>query len=103
MRKATASKKRGIRWNFTTVLEDWNVGGGSSQSRNKKRNARKCKTLRTECASNREKIVVDDEEVDDVEEFTFLRAILDKEGGGHYPPSAESTWRIPETTEDLGS
>ena len=22
MRKATASKKRGIRWNFTTVLED---------------------------------------------------------------------------------
>ena len=61
------------------------------------------KTLRTVCASNREKIVVDDEEVDDVEEFTSLRAILDKEGGGHYPPSAESTWRIPETTEDLGS
>ena len=47
--------------------------------------------------------MVDDEEVDDVEEFTFLRAILDKEGGGHYPPSAESTWRIPETTEDLSS
>ena len=32
-----------------------------------KLNARKCKTLRTECASNREKIVVDGEEVDDVE------------------------------------
>ena len=47
--------------------------------------------------------MVDDEEVDDVEEFTSLRAILDKKGGGHYPPSAESTWRIPETTEDLSS
>ena len=34
---------------------------------------------------------------------TSLRAILDKEGGRHYPPSAESTWRIPETTKDLGS
>ena len=47
--------------------------------------------------------MVDDEEVDDVEEFTSLRAILDKEGGEHYAPSAESTWRIPETKEDLGS
>ena len=47
--------------------------------------------------------MVDNEEVDDVEEFTSLRAILDKEGGGHYAPSAESTWRIPETKEDLGS
>ena len=60
-------------------LGDW---GGSSQSRNKKPNARKCKTLRTECASNREKVVVYGEEVDDVKEFTSLGAILDKEGGG---------------------
>ena len=34
------------------------------------------KTLRTVCASNREKIVVDGEEVDDVEEFTSLGAIV---------------------------
>ncbi|XP_073231679.1 uncharacterized protein [Porites lutea] len=99
-RKATASKRRGIRWNFTTVLEDLDfadeisllsskfnnlhkkTGGVSSQSRNKKVNARKCKTLRTERACNREKTVVDGEEVDDVEEFTFLGAILDREGGG---------------------
>ena len=40
------------------------------------------KTLRTECASSREKIVVDGEEVDDIEEFTYLGAIVDKEGGG---------------------
>ena len=46
-----------------------------------KLNARKCKTLRTECSSSREKIVVDGEEVDDVEEFTYLVAIVDKEGG----------------------
>ena len=47
-----------------------------------KLNARKRKTLRTECASRREKIVVDGEEVDDVEEFTYLGATVDKEGGG---------------------
>ena len=34
------------------------------------------KTLRTVCASNREKIVVDGEEVDDVEGFTSLGAIV---------------------------
>ena len=34
------------------------------------------KTLRTVCASNREKIVVDGEEVDDVEELTSLGAIV---------------------------
>ena len=45
-------------------------------------NARKCKTLRTECASSREKIVVDGQEVDDVEELTYLGDIVDKEGGG---------------------
>ena len=37
-----------------------------------KLNARKCKTQRTECASSRENIVVDNEEVGDVEEFTYL-------------------------------
>ena len=48
-----------------------------------KLNARNCKTLGTEGASSREKIVVDDEEVDDVEElFTYLVAIVHKEGGG---------------------
>ena len=44
--------------------------------------ARKCKTLRTEFTRNRESIVVNDEEVEDVEEFVYLGAIVDKEGGG---------------------
>ena len=35
-----------------------------------------------ECASSSEKIVVDGKEVDDVEEFTYLGAIVDKVGGG---------------------
>ena len=39
--------------------------------------ARKCKTLRTEFARNRESIVVNDEEVEDVEEFVYLGAIVD--------------------------
>ena len=47
-----------------------------------KPNMRNDKTLRSECASSREKIVVDDEEVDDIKEFTYLGAIVDKEGGG---------------------
>ena len=34
------------------------------------------KTLRTVCARNREKVVVDGEEVDDVEGFTSLGAIV---------------------------
>ena len=39
--------------------------------------ARKCKTLRTKFARNRESIVVNDEEVEDVEEFVYLGAIVD--------------------------
>ena len=41
-----------------------------------------CKTLRTEFASSRERIVVHGEEVEDVEEFIFLGAVVDKDGGG---------------------
>ena len=47
-----------------------------------KLNAKKCKTLRTESDSRRDNILVDGEEVDDVEELTYLGAIVDKEGGG---------------------
>ena len=48
-----------------------------------KLNARKCKTLRIEYTSNRESIVANGEEVEDVEEFAYLGAIVDKEGGGN--------------------
>ena len=47
-----------------------------------KLNARKCKTLRTEHANNREIIVVNGREVEDVEEFPFLGAGVDKDFGG---------------------
>ena len=102
MRKATADKRRGIMWNFSTVLEDLDFADDIAILSPKfsdlhektgrlaeeaarvglKLNARNCKTLRTECASSREKIVVDGEEVDGVKEFTYQGAIVDKEGGG---------------------
>ena len=47
-----------------------------------KLNTRKCKTLRTEYASNRERIAVNGEEMEDVGEFPYLGATVDKEGGG---------------------
>ena len=102
MRKATGDKRRGIRWNFATVPEDLDFVddiaplsskfndlhektrrlAGKAARVGLKLNARKCKTLRTESVSSREKIVVDGKEVDDVEEFTYLGVIVDKEGGG---------------------
>ena len=102
MRKVTAEKRRGIRWKFTIVLEDLDVAGDIALLSFKfndlsektgrlteeaarvglKLNARKCKTLRTERASNRENIVVNGREVEDVEEFPYLGATVDKEGGG---------------------
>ena len=48
-----------------------------------KHNTKKYKTLRTECDSRRDNIVVDGEEVDDVEELTYLGAMVDKEGEGN--------------------
>ena len=38
--------------------------------------------MRTEFAQNRENTVVTGEEVEDVKEFVYLRAIVDKDGGG---------------------
>ena len=102
MRKVTVDKRRGIRSTFTTVLEDLDFAGDIARLSSTfndlhektgrlteeaagvglKLNVRKCKTLRTECASNRESIVVNGEEVEDVEEFPYLGATVDKEGGG---------------------
>ena len=95
MRKTTADKRRGIRWNFTSVLEDLDFVDKLSSKFNDLRdktgrlteeaarvglklNARKCKTLRTEHASKRESIVVNGEEVEDVEEFPYLGATVDR-------------------------
>ena len=101
MRKTTADKRRGMQWNLTTMLDinfadditllpfKFNDLGEKSGSLMEeaagvglKLNARKCKSLRTEFAPNRENTVVTGEEVEDVREFVYLRAIVDKEGGG---------------------
>ena len=105
MRKATADKRRGIRWNFTTVLEDHVfaddialLSSTFNELQEKtgrlaekaarvelKLYARKCKTLWTKCASRRKDIVVHCEEVDDGEELrqrrcNWLGHILRSEG-----------------------
>lgn len=102
MREATADKRRGIRWNFTTVLEDLDFADDIALLSSKisdlkektgrlaeeaarvglKLNARKCKTLRTGFAHSSEDVVVNGEEVEDVEEFVYLGATVNKEGGG---------------------
>lgn len=38
--------------------------------------------MRTECASNKEGIVENGKEIEDIDEFVFLGAIVNKEGGG---------------------
>ena len=102
MKRTTADKRRGIRWNFTTVLEDLEFADDTALLSSRlndlnektgrlteeaarvglKLNASKWKTLRTEYASNRERIAVNAEEVEDVGEFPYLGATVDKEGGG---------------------
>ncbi|KAL9959458.1 hypothetical protein ACROYT_G032784 [Oculina patagonica] len=92
MRKVTVDKRRGIRWNFTTVLEDLDFADDIALLSSKisdlqektgrlaeeaarvglKLNVRKCKTLRTEFAHSSEGVVVNGEEVEDVEEFVYL-------------------------------
>ena len=102
MRKTTANERRGERLNLITVLDDLEFADDIALLSSKfndlreksgrlteeaptvddKLNARNCKTPRTEFARNRENIVVNCEEVEDVEEFAYLGAIVDKEGGG---------------------
>ena len=101
MRKVTADKRRGIRWKFTTALEDLDFADDIALLSSKfndlrektgrlaeeaarvglKLNAKKGKTLRNEHAYNKESIVVNGREVEDVEEFPYLGARVDKEGG----------------------
>ena len=99
--KATADKRRGIRWNFTTVLQNLDLTDDItllSSTRNYlhektgtlaeetarvglKLNAKKCKTLRPNVLVAA-RILWWMARSDDVEEFTYLGAIVDKEGGG---------------------
>ena len=98
MRKVTADKKRGIRWNFMTVLEDLDFADDFALLSSKfndlrektrrlteeaaraglKLHARKYKTLGTEHAKKEERIVVNGEQVEEVEEFAYPGASADK-------------------------
>jgi len=118
-----ADKRTGIRWNFTTVLEDLEFADDIALLSSRlnelhektgrlteeaarvglKLNARKCKTLRTEYASNRERIAVNGEEVEDVGEFPYLGATVDKEGGGSRDQATEGPWCVSEAREGMGS
>ena len=127
MKRTTADKRRGIRWNFTTVLEDLEVAddiallssrlndlhektGRQTEEAARvglKLNARNCKTLRPEYASNRERIPVNGEEVEDVGEFPYLGATVDKEGGGSRDIKnrlqTEGPWCVSEARKGMGS
>jgi hypothetical protein len=102
MRRTTRDRRRGICWDFTTVLKDLDFADDIALVSSKyndmkekteklveeaarvglKLNSRKCKTLRTKGARNREGIRVNGQEVEEVDEFVYLGAIVDKKGGG---------------------
>ena len=46
-----------------------------------KLNGKKCKTMRTDFIRNDDKIIVNNETMEDVSEFIYLGAMVDKEGG----------------------
>ena len=101
MKRATSEARRGIRWNFMTVLEDLDFADDIALLSSKiqdlkdetktvikeservglKLNAKKCKTLRTKNTRNEDNIQIGNEVVEDVDQFVYLGAIVDKEGG----------------------
>ena len=98
--KNTNNQKRGIWWNFTTILEDldyaddlvlissryedmkskserlYNVAAATGM----KINFKKTKTLRMNC-KNQETLKLEGEEIEDVDNFIYLGAVVDKHGG----------------------
>ncbi|XP_078381358.1 uncharacterized protein LOC144664104 [Oculina patagonica] len=90
--EATADKRRAIRWNFTTVLEDLDFADdiallSSKISDLQEKTGRLAVEAaryipRTAFAHSSEIIVVNGEEVEDVEEFAYVGATVNKEGGG---------------------
>ena len=103
MKKATSEARRGIRWNFMTVLEDLDFVDDiallstkikdlkdktknvikESERVGLKLNAKKCKTLRTKNIRNEDNIQIGNEVVEDVYQFVYLGAIVNKDGGGN--------------------
>ena len=101
MRRTTENHRNGIRWNFTSTLEDLDFADDivliSSkyehvQSKTNrlvdnagrvglKLNAQKCKVMRMN-SRREDKVMIGREEVEDVEEFVYLGSTVTKEGGG---------------------
>ena len=100
MNRTTEGRRTGIRWKITSVLEDLDFADDIALLSSRcvdikdktsrlvdeavrvglKINAKKSKVMRIN-ARNDQRIKVNDEQVDDVEEFLYLGALLDKEGG----------------------
>ena len=101
MRRTTEGQRNGIRWNFTSTLEDLDfaddivlLSSKYQQIQDKtnrlvdnagrvglKLNAQKCKVMRMS-ARREDKVMIERKEVEDVEEFVYLGATVTKEGGG---------------------
>ncbi|KAL9982039.1 hypothetical protein ACROYT_G010825 [Oculina patagonica] len=101
MRRTTERHRNGIRWNFTSTLEDLDfaddivlISSKYEHIQNKtnrlvdnagrvglKLNAHKCKAMRMNTRIE-DKVTIGREEVEDVEEFVYLGANVTKEGGG---------------------
>ena len=100
MNRTTESRRTGIRWKLTSVLEALDFADDIALLSSRhvdiedktsrlveeaarvglKINSKRSKVMRIN-ARNDKRIKVNDEQVDDVEEFLYLDALLDKEGG----------------------
>ena len=100
MNRTTEGRRTGIRWKLTSVLEDLDFADDIALLSSRcvdiedktsrlvdeaarvglKINAKKSKVMRIN-ARNDQRIKANDEQVDEVEEFLYLGALLDKEGG----------------------
>ena len=101
MRRTVEGERTGIRWNFTTILEDLDFADDiallssaikhlqlkttkleeNAAKVGLKLNAKKCKVMKTN-SKNEDKLKVGDNEVEEVESFTYLGANVTKDGGG---------------------
>ena len=100
MNRTTEGRRTGIRWKLTSVLEDLDFADDIALLSSRyvdiedktsrlveeaarvglKINSKESKVMWIN-ARNDQRIKVNDEQVDDVEEFLYLGALLDKEGG----------------------
>ena len=101
MRRTTERHRNGIRWNFTSMLQDLDfevdivlVTSKYEHIQNKtyrrvdnagrlrlKINAQKCKVMRMN-TPREDKVMTGREEVEDVDEFLYLGTVVTKEAGG---------------------